>query len=131
MSLQQVEGVVIALQLEAARALGWNTAIKAPATIQRLELNFECRINHEENLQASAKALCFALRHDVIVHLCQGQGSARSCGGSQKGRQGLTSHPQPRHPSIPDASFASQAADLHQQCALLSLPDVVSHLSAA
>lgn len=36
MSLQQVEGVVIALQLEAARALGWNTANKAPATIQRL-----------------------------------------------------------------------------------------------
>ena len=127
MSLQHLKGFIIALQLSAVEDLACNTAARDPATVQRLDLGFGCGIDHEENLEANANVNVFAVRHDVIGHLSQGKGSARSCGGSQKGRQGLTSHRRSRHPLIPDAFFASQAADLHQQRASLSLPDVLKH----
>ncbi len=60
MSLQHVKGSVIAFQLSTARSLAWNTATKAamPAAICRLDLDFVCRIDHEESLEADAKAMC-------------------------------------------------------------------------
>ncbi|KAA6427369.1 MAG: hypothetical protein FRX49_02033 [Trebouxia sp. A1-2] len=66
----------------------WHLPLEDPATVQRLDLGFGCGIDHEENLEANANVNVFAVRHDVIGHLSQGKGSARSCGGSQKGRQG-------------------------------------------
>ncbi len=57
MSLQHVKGFVTAFQLSTARTLAWSTATKAAAAICRLELDFVCRIDLEENLEANAKAI--------------------------------------------------------------------------